>query len=182
MSSQTTQADEARFTIFRGADAKPLVIEQTTGVSDIVLEGIKKLDAVGGLESGSETRVVFEVPGFSLVYLWFKSGYHLPRHSHGMDCAYYVVGGSLQMGNDVLGKGDGFFVPADVPYTYVAGPKGVEILEFRHCHCGDIRIMADNPAFWEKLAATAPANRVRWESEKRPAPMFAEAALRSDPV
>jgi hypothetical protein len=100
-----------------------------------------------------------EIPGFSLTYVWFKSDFPLPRHSHQMDCAYYIVGGSLQIGGDVLGKGDGFFVPANMPYTYIAGPKGVEVLEFRQHACHDIRLMADNPAFWEKVAASAPVNR-----------------------
>ena len=168
------QAGEAKFTIFRACDAPPLVMDQMTGISDIVAAGTRKLHEAGGIDNGHDTRVVFEVPGFSLIYGWFKSGYQLLRHSHNADCAYYIVGGSLQMGSEVLGKGDGFFVPANVPYAYVAGPKGVEILEFRHHACRDIHVMADNPAFWDKLVASAPENRARWEKEPRPALAEAE--------
>jgi hypothetical protein len=167
-------AGESKFSIFRGADAPPLVMDQMTGISEIVAAGTRKLHEAGGVDIGHDTRVVFEVPGFSLIYGWFKSGYHLPRHSHNADCAYYIVGGSLTMGSEVLGKGDGFFVPANMPYAYVAGEKGVEILEFRHHACRDIHVMADNPAFWDKLAAAAPANRARWENEPRPSPPAAE--------
>jgi quercetin dioxygenase-like cupin family protein len=165
----------ANFKIFRGCHATPLVIAETTGLSDVALAGMKKLEEAGGLDNGHDSRVVFEAPGFSLTYLWFKSGFHLPRHSHSVDCAYYVVGGSLQLGNDILGKGDGFFVPADVPYSYVAGPKGVEVLEFRHHPCRDIRLMADNPAFWDKVTATAAIDRARWNNELRPSTTLAEA-------
>lgn len=168
MSHHEITASETRFTIFRAADAPLLNIAQTTGLSDIALEGMKKLEEAGGLDNGHDTRVVFEVPGFSLTHLWFKSGFPLPRHSHSVDCAYYVVAGSLQIGSELLNKGDGFFVPANVPYAYTAGPKGVEVLEFRHHPCHDLHLMADNPAFWDKVAATAPSDRARWERETRP--------------
>ena len=36
------------------------------------------------------------------------------------------------MGNQVLRAGDSFFIPAEAPYVYTAGPDGVEILEIRH--------------------------------------------------
>ncbi len=175
MSHQETNAGETEFTIFRGCDAPLLEITQTTGLSEIALAGMKKLEEAGGLDNGHDTRVVFEVPGFSLTYLWFKSGFPLPRHSHSMDCAYYIVDGSLRMGTEVLGKGDGFFVPANVPYAYTAGPQGVEVLEFRHHPCRDLRLMADNCAFWDKVAATAPLDRARWETEPRPSATHAGA-------
>ena len=28
-------------------------------------------------------------------YIWFKSGYVLPPHSHDGDCLYYILAGSL---------------------------------------------------------------------------------------
>jgi hypothetical protein len=175
MTDQAPNTGQVKFRIFRGAEAPSLEIEQTTGLSDIALAGITKLAEAGGIDNGHDVRVLFEVPGFSLTYCWFKSGFPLPRHSHGVDCAYYIVGGCLQIGTDVLGKGDGFFVPANMPYTYAPGPKGVEVLEFRHHACREIRLMADNPAFWEKLVAAAPVSRARWENEPRPSPTLAEA-------
>jgi len=171
MRDQDTDSSDLKFRVFRASEAPPLVIAETTGVSAVVMAGMKKLEEAGGLDNGHDTRVVFEAPGFSLTYLWFKSAFHLPRHSHSVDCAYYIVGGSLNMGNDVLGKGDGFFVAANVPYSYVAGPKGVEVLEFRHHPCRDIRLMADNQAFWEKVASAAPADRARWANELQPPSM-----------
>lgn len=168
MRDQEADASDLKFRIFRACDAPPLIIAETTGVSDIVMAGMQRLEEAGGLDNGHDTRVVFEAPGFSLTYLWFKSGFHLPRHSHSVDCAYYIVGGSLHMGNEMLSKGDGFFVAADVPYSYVAGPKGVEVLEFRHHPCRDIRLMADNPTYWEKVASAARADRARWANEPRP--------------
>jgi quercetin dioxygenase-like cupin family protein len=81
--------------------------------------------------------------GFSLVTVEFGPGYLLPRHSHNSDCLYYIVEGELVMGNRTLGAGDGFFLPADQPYAYRAGPQGVKLLEFRHQAAFDIKV-------WEK--------------------------------
>ncbi len=171
-----TEADQRRFQIFRGAEAPPLMMDEITGRSDISVEGMRKVREAGGLEGGEDVRVLLEIPGFSLTYAWFKSGYPLPRHSHKMDCAYYIVGGSLQLGPDVLGKGDGFFVPGGSPYTYTVGPEGVEVLEFRNDGCHDINVMATNATFWAKAAEALPASRARWPSEPRPSPTLAERA------
>jgi hypothetical protein len=165
---------DRRFQIFRGADAPHLVMSEVTGVTAVTAEGMEKVRAAGGSDNGADVRVLLEIPGFSLTYAWFKSGYPLPRHSHKMDCAYYIVGGSLQLGPDLLGKGDGFFVPADAPYAYTVGPQGVEVLEFRHDGCHDINIMAGAAAFWTKAAEAAPANRARWAQERRPSPTLEE--------
>lgn len=163
-------AGEPRFQIFRGADAPNLQITEVTGMTEITVEGFRKVREAGGNDSGQDVRVVLEIPGFSLTYAWFKSGYPLPRHSHKADCAYYIIGGSLQLGPDTLGKGDGFFVPADAPYTYKVGPDGVEVLEIRHHGCHDINIMANNAAFWAKSAEASAENRARWAKEQRPSP------------
>ena len=82
MRDQTPDPGEVTFEIFRGKDAPPLQIKVTTGLTDIALEGMKKVAEAGGADIGYDTRVLFEVPGFSLTYAWFKSHYHLPRHSH----------------------------------------------------------------------------------------------------
>jgi quercetin dioxygenase-like cupin family protein len=89
-----------------------------------------------GLGAGAQTKVLLrqsdDEGGFSLVTLWFKPDYPLPRHTHNVDCLYYVISGSAIMGNQTLRAGDGFFVPENAPYQYNAGPDGVEILEIRH--------------------------------------------------
>jgi len=70
--------------------------------------------------------------GFSLLILWIKPNYPLPRHSHDSDCMYYVVSGSILMGDKTLRAGDGFFVPRDCLYVYTGGADGAELLEVRH--------------------------------------------------
>ena len=42
-----------------------------------------------------------------------------------------MVAGEIILGKRRLGPGSGFFVPNGHPYKYVAGPIGVEVLEFR---------------------------------------------------
>jgi hypothetical protein len=44
------------------------------------------------------------------------------------------------MGRRELGPGDGFFLPAEQPYAYHAGPKGVKLLEFRHDSAFDMKV------------------------------------------
>jgi hypothetical protein len=173
-SNPSDPAGEPRFQVFRGADAPHLQMAEITGVSEVTAEGIRKVHEAGGNDSGQDLRVLLDIPGFSLTYAWFKSGYPLPRHSHKADCAYYIVGGSLRLGAEVLGKGDGFFVPGDAPYTYTVGPEGVEVLEIRHHGCHDINIMANNAAFWAKAAEAASGNRARWAEERRPSPTLEE--------
>jgi hypothetical protein len=123
--------------------------------------GMDKLVEAGYLE-GDETRLLINIPGFSLVHVRFKSDYPLLRHSHDADCLYYVVAGSLRLGTETLSSGDGFFIPAGVPYTYRPGPQGVEVLEYRHATKFDFRNLTDNEAFYTKGAETVAANREAW--------------------
>ena len=165
------QKNNARgFSIFRASDA-PLLEDvhpmKYAGITPIIQAGMTRLlDA--GVEDGSELRVLVEVPGFSLTHVWFKSAFPLPRHSHEADCLYYVVGGTLRLGTETLHAGDGFFVPANAPYTYTPGADGVELLEIRHGSCSDIKVLAGSAIFWEKAANIASANRGKWQSEERP--------------
>ncbi len=71
--------------------------------------------------------------GMNLAHIWFGPNLPLFRHSHPRlgDCLYYVVAGEIILGRRRLGAGSGFFVPNGMPYTYTAGPAGVEVLEFR---------------------------------------------------
>ena len=78
--------------------------------------------------------------GFSLVSIYFGPGFLLPRHSHSSDCLYYILEGGIVMGQRELGPGDGFFLPAEQPYAYHAGPEGVKLLEFRHETSFDMKI------------------------------------------
>jgi hypothetical protein len=119
---------------------------------------------------GSVTKLLFGDPdgadggGWSLVWVKFGSNYHLPRHAHSVDCLYYIVAGEIRMGNRTCGPGEGFFVPADAPYGYVAGPDGVELLEFRGVSSYDSQIK-ETPAGWERILSAVRANRDRWAEE-----------------
>ena len=158
------------FAIFRAAKARPHdETEMMTPAvnSELDAAGAARLIEAGVLE-GSTLRVLFERPGMSLVHAWFRSGFPLPRHSHDADCLYFVLAGSLRLGSEELTAGDGFFVGADVPYAYTAGPQGVEVLEFRAADRFDIRVLAKNPAFWAKALATVEEKREVWQEETPP--------------
>jgi quercetin dioxygenase-like cupin family protein len=158
------------FAVFRRADALPehgIPIMRRTAMSDVVMAGGARMMAAG-VEQGHENRLLFSAPGFSLAYAWFKSGYPLPRHTHDGGCLYYILAGGLRIGTEALGAGDGFFVGADVPYAYTAGPDGVEILEFRAADAFDIKLLANNPAFWDKATAIVNERRETWRDEPRP--------------
>jgi quercetin dioxygenase-like cupin family protein len=99
--------------------------------------------------------------GMSLVWSWFGPGYTLPRHSHSADCLYYVVKGEAHLGNRVVHAGSGFFVPADAPYAYTAGPEGIEILEFRDASSFDM-VISESAARFEKIVEGVRTHRDAW--------------------
>ncbi|ABF12365.1 cupin domain-containing protein [Cupriavidus metallidurans] len=123
-----------------------------------------------GVKEGSVSRLLFQAEnGFSLVYSWFKSGFRLPAHSHDTDCLYYVISGEIRYGTQVLGCGDGFFVPAHTVYGYTPGPQGVEILEFRSVSEFDIELISAPMSAWERAAHMVQSSLERWRSENPPA-------------
>ena len=131
-----------------------------------------------GVEDGQTVKLLFSAPGFSLTYAWFKSGFPLPRHTHSADCLYYIIAGSLQLGTETLGRGDGFFLPKDMAYAYTPGPEGVEVLEFRTAERFDIHFMAANPA----MRAAKTASSYRWRAASgcysTPATSFSSVSFR----
>jgi quercetin dioxygenase-like cupin family protein len=146
-------------------------VDDTTMMSPPALDR-PALDALPQFRAGggSVTKLVFGDPdargggGLSLVWVRFAPHYHLPRHSHSVDCLYYIVSGAIRMGGRSLGPGEGFFVPADAPYGYVAGPDGVELLEFRATSSFDSRIR-ETPAGWSRILDAVRANQERWAAE-----------------
>lgn len=159
-----------RFAIYRGADApafSEIDVMDYDGVTPELEARFASL-AEAGVDEGQTVKLLFSAPGFSLTYAWFKSGFPLPRHSHDADCLYYIVAGSLTLGSETLGAGDGFFVPADAAYAYVPGPEGVEVLEFRTAEHFNIRFLAGGPAFWSKALETVRAERPGWAGQARP--------------
>lgn len=159
------------FTIFRGRDAVDYAEAECMAAQPVSAEeqawSIRLFQA--GLSEGTQVKLLFSRPGFSLSWVWFKSGFPLPRHSHDADCTYFIVAGTLRIGTEELGPGDGFFVGQDVPYTYTAGPDGVELLEMRTANQFDIKLLAgSNPAWWEKALETLVAAQPRWAEEGPP--------------
>ena len=158
------------FTIFRARDALDdheagIMIPAPVGAAEAA--GGAKLVEAGVLE-GTTVKLLFSRPGLSLTYVWFKSGFPLPRHSHDADCAYFIIAGSLRIGTEELGPGDGFFVGKDVPYTYTPGENGVEVLEVRTANEFDIKLHAGNPAWWDKALENLLANRDSWPDQATP--------------
>ncbi|MBM3692584.1 MAG: cupin domain-containing protein [Actinobacteria bacterium] len=145
-------------------------------MSDAARAGLGTLVSTGSGD-GAVVKVLNrstpESGGFSLVHCWFKSEFPLPRHSHDVDCMYYVISGEAHMGNQVLRPGDSFFIPADAPYGYTPGPEGVEILEIRKdCDRFDMQIADVPESRWEAMAATSEARRAEWAAA-RTSPTFA---------
>lgn len=167
-----------RFAIYRGAAApafSEVDVMDMEGVTPELGDIFAKLGEAG-VDEGQTVKLLFSAPGFSLTYAWFKSGFPLPRHTHNADCLYYIVAGSLVLGSEVLGKGDGFFVPKDAAYAYVPGPEGVEVLEFRTADHFNIRFLAGNPSFWAKALATVEAERPGWARQRPPSERVLEQA------
>ena len=170
MAGSQDEAGRPRFAVFRGKDAlgaAEMTCMTFEPVSSIVADGAQKVQAAGA-DTGNELKLLFAIPGFSLTYVWFKSDFPLPRHSHNVDCLYYILGGSLMLGQEELVAGDGFFVGQDVPYTYKAGSAGVEVLEFRAADVFNIKVLANNPAFWDMAMETVRSRQSQWVHEPRP--------------
>lgn len=171
--TEDTTTPRKRVAIFYGKDAEPLGQDRmpTEGLTPTVLAGVAKLMAATKPGLGERSTLVFSEPGamgMSLVHVWFKSGYMLPAHSHSTDCLYYVLAGELRIGSHALHRGDGIFIPADKPYTYEAGPDGVEVLEFRNATHFNIVLKEADEARWDRLAANYEERGAAWETETVP--------------
>jgi quercetin dioxygenase-like cupin family protein len=165
----TTTRHKRGITIYRAADAPNLEATDfmsTPQMSPEARAGLSQSTRAGIVDGGVVKVLAREADGFSLVHVWFKANYPLPRHSHDADCMYYVISGSAVMGNQVLRAGDSFFVPADAPYQYDAGPDGVEVLEVRHgTERFDMKIPDVSAERWKSMADAVEANRNGWAAE-----------------
>ncbi len=165
-----SKAHDGKMKIYRAADAPGLVEAQCmplAPMSESQSQGLMRLVEAGYIE-GDEIKVLVDLPGFALTHAWLKKEYPLMRHSHDSDCMYYIVAGTLKLGTQELGPMDCFFVPADVPYTYVPGPEGVEVLEIRHETRFNFVNLVNSAGWWEKAEAICAANRQEWRDAKRP--------------
>lgn len=174
MSAQ--ESDERRrgdgFTIARGSEAAPyLGSRRRGGVGDNAHPAIQrglKLMYESGDSGGAKVRVLFSSPDLHVSYVWFKSGFPLPLHSHDVDCLYQIVAGTVGIGTEELAKGDSVFIPASVPYTMKPGPDGVEFLEIRTSHDYETRYAAKTDAYWDKIAQIRKERAPIWEQERAP--------------
>ncbi|MPS70653.1 MAG: hypothetical protein E2586_19440 [Novosphingobium sp.] len=160
----------SRFEIFRGREAPSL---DECGCMTLAGEAPNMIAALplfagAGPETGEHVDVPYRRPGMSLARLRLKSGFALPLHSHDCDCLYYIVAGSVELGTETLVSGDGFFVGSEVPYAYVAGPEGAEVLEFRAADTFDIRVRDKSPEGWSRAAQRVREAQDRWASEPPP--------------
>lgn len=130
------------------------------------------LFANAGPESGEYVDVPYHRSNMSLARLWLKSGFALPLHSHDCDCLYYIVAGSVELGSETLVAGDGFYVGSEVPYGYVAGPEGAEVLEFRTTDSFGIRVRDKSAEGWAKVADRVRESQDRWAIEEPPIRSF----------
>lgn len=134
---------------------------------DIAPEVYTNLD-LRPLGPGSTGHVLFKADGpegLSLVIGRFKAGYRLPRHTHSVDCLYFVLTGEAIMGSRTIKAGDGFYVPAGAPYAYQAGTDGVAVLEFRASTSFDMRVLDQTVERWQPIIDLALANQERWIAE-----------------
>jgi hypothetical protein len=152
--------------VYRSADARELhdtPMMRKPQIDDAARAALPEFTAAGGTSG----RVLFGDPesrddgGWSLVRTWFAPNYVLPRHSHSVDCLYYVVAGEVHLGRQVLSVGDGFHVGADAPYGYTVGPEGAQVLEFRAVSAFDSRVR-ETPEGWGRVLDAARAHRDEW--------------------
>ncbi len=177
MLQETETADDragakASIQIFRSSEGKTL---QEAGVirysnPQSVNDNMASLAEIG-LREGFQAKCLFRAPGpdgFSLMHSWFKSNSIIPLHSHDTDCLYYVLSGSLSLGDQTLGAGDGLFVPGGAAYSFVMGPEGAQFLEFRDTADFDTNMRAAKPKFWDRMRTVIETNRETWRSETPP--------------
>ncbi|MCA8900666.1 MAG: cupin domain-containing protein [Hyphomonas sp.] len=166
----TEPAATAGYQIFRTSTSPSLDETAHMEVADMTadLEAGITVALEAGFAEGNVVKTLFSQPGFSLTYAWFKSGFPLPLHTHNSDCLYYVVAGSLQLGTETLGPGDGFFLGAGKAYRYTPGPDGVEVLEFRTQENFDIKFLAKTLPAWQKISNVIADRRSAWADEQPP--------------
>ena len=165
-----SERQSPRFEIFRAADARGLeecgCMTWEGETPNLAAAQPRMMEAMAA--RGDRADVPYRREGMSLARLWFKSGFPLPLHAHDSDCLYYIVAGSVRMGTQVLEAGDGFFVGADVPYSYTAGPQGVEMLEFRTADRFNIRVKDKSAEAWEKTVDAMHEASKSWPDEQPP--------------
>ena len=161
------KASKKGISFFGGPEASPELYE--SGIMSLPTMDPEAPDQLveWALSGGHVVKTLFQHEGdegMSLVWSWFGPNYALPRHSHSADCLYYVVAGEAHLGNRVVPAGSGFFVPADAPYAYTAGPEGIQILEFRGVSSFDMKI-TEKLGRWDAIVDVVRENKDTWAEE-----------------
>src|SRR5258706_3108777 len=161
-------------TITRAKDAHHHTGRQQRGAGEpgfelhpAIARGMRQMRESGDV-GGATAITLFASPKMHVSYVWFKSGYPLPIHSHDVDCFYQIFAGSMRVGTEVLGKGDGGMIPAGVPYTVTPGEEGVEFFEFRTGEDYDTHYRAKTDTYWDRVAETRRERKAVWTEEKWP--------------
>lgn len=66
-----------------------------------------------------------------LFELRFEPGSEVSVHAHEQDEIFYVVAGSMKLGQRELGPGSSVFVQGNTLYSFGAGEDGLQVLNFR---------------------------------------------------
>ena len=159
-----------RMQIFRHVDGKSVIETGTMSMAPSPPEVVASMKNAyaHGFGEGGKSRAVFSSGGISLTHVWFKANYPLPLHRHDGACLYYIIAGTLRLGTVTLHPRDGFFLPANTPYTYKPGDQGVELLEFRVAEKFNFESLMDTVKFWDKAAAISAENREAWSCAAPP--------------
>ncbi len=166
-----TKSQKRQLQIFRAADSTAVDDDRMApaGITPAIGQGLQEIVDAGTLD-GFLIRHLFSDPasGMSLVYVWLKSNYQLPIHTHNADCAYYIMSGEAIMGTEVLTVGDVFFVPSGTRYSYRAGANGAEVMEFRNATHFNIDFTGTGPAMMARIAENARDNVKVWRNQALP--------------
>jgi len=171
---ETREAKAPGFTITRGRDAHPHMGRSQRGADaagfalhPAIQRGIQQFRETADC-GGAAALTLFSMPTLHVSYVWFKSGYPLPLHSHDADCYYLVIAGSMKVGSEELCKGDGVLIPGGAPYTVNPGDAGVEFLEMRTSPDYDTHYRAKTDAYWDRVADIVRTRNPIWAQEQAP--------------
>lgn len=126
-------AGNARMAFFDRAEASPYVFGEEMVTASIKVDETVRDIYYASLAGRLTTRVLLNQGpgGYSLVESTVAPGTRVPRHRHNFAQVVLILEGSMRQGRRELGPGAGYFTPAEVGYTFVAGPEGCRYVEFR---------------------------------------------------
>ncbi len=160
------------FTFTRAGDAVAHTGRKQRGADDPAFELhpaiLRGMAQMRDNTNGAAALTLFASPGMHVSYVWFKSGYPLPIHSHDTNCYYLVIAGAMKVGSEVLEKGDGVHIPGGAPYTVTPLDEGVEFLEIRESPDYDTHFRAKTDSYWDRVAETRAARKDIWAEEQQP--------------